>query len=192
MGRCCDKSCRGTCHRNSLERIEANISKIITIFNFFIIMKSIEITHGRHSMYLSLDQIQGSLYWGYISVYFWSSSLTCTKISILLMLLRIKQTPTWKRGVFTFIAFLILNEISIILVALLQCKPIEANWNLSVSRSGCLSMDAVMLSNYVNSSESDQYCRSPALIYARFLYPHGYIMRPPTSYLYLQDQQAYA
>jgi hypothetical protein len=80
--------------------------------------------------------------------------MSSTKISVLLMLLRIKQTPTWKRGIAIFITFVVLNAIASTLVEVLQCRPVSANWDITLPRSDCLSVTEVLNANYIVSCAS--------------------------------------
>ncbi|QDS78057.1 hypothetical protein FKW77_003374 [Venturia effusa] len=72
-------------------------------------------TGGRHVQYITKAQLERAGQLGFISMVLWIWALTALKISVCLMLLRIKQTTRWKA---------------------VQCIPVEANWTMSLRMSG--------------------------------------------------------
>jgi len=117
-------------------------------------MKLQAVSKGKHTFYLSPHELEQSLYYTFSTLPLWVWSVSFTKISVLLMLLRIKQTPVWKRGITIFIGFVVLNGIAITLVQLLQCRPIQANWDISYPRSACMLQTSILNSTYVITCES--------------------------------------
>jgi hypothetical protein len=127
--------------------------KILITVNFGIIISTSAVTQGKHTFYLTLHELQSSLYFSFFTFPLWLWSISCTKISVLLMLLRIK--PNWKRGITIFITFVLLNCVAVTLLQLLQCRPIKANWDISIPRSSCISADSLLKATYITS------CKSP-------------------------------
>jgi hypothetical protein len=135
--------------------------QLLTLCNYSLIIKTELVSGGKHTYYETPPQLKKTLYYSFFSLPIWVWSVSCTKISVLLMLLRIKQTPMWKRGIAVFITFVVLNGIAITLVQLLQCRPIKANWDISLPRSDCLAQDNVLTSTYIVSCTS-ALCYMPA------------------------------
>jgi hypothetical protein len=117
-------------------------------------LKTELVSGGKHTFYETPPQLRDNLYYSFFTLPLWVWSVSCTKISVLLMLLRIKQTPVWKRGIAIFITFVVLNGIAITLVQLLQCRPIRANWDITLPRSDCLPQNHVLNATYIISCKS--------------------------------------
>lgn len=93
-------------------------------------------TGGRHIRYITMSQLETAGQLGFIAMVLWVWALTALKVSVALMLLRIKQTPSWKKGVWCLIIFLIFVGIGSTLAQLLQCLPVSANWDVYLRMSG--------------------------------------------------------
>ena len=63
--------------------------------------------------------------------------MTCTKISILLQMLRFFFQPSHRRAIKAFIVFVILYGVSTIFVTLLSCKPFAFAWNRLIDGGTC-------------------------------------------------------
>src|SRR5690606_14749678 len=69
-------------------------------------------------------------WWFYIAQLFYNPVLALVKASILVFLLRLGSHQRWVRwAIYALNTFNGLQAVAIFLVALLQCLPIEANWN---------------------------------------------------------------
>jgi hypothetical protein len=122
-------------------------------------MTTSAVTGGRHTAYLSQPVLEKELFYSFLTLPLWVWSVSCTKISVLLMLLRIKQSTQWKRGIFAFIGFVLINAIAITIVQLVQCRPIKANWDVTIPRSACWNGQNILHATYAVSGESTRYQR---------------------------------
>jgi hypothetical protein len=57
-------------------------------------------------------------------------SNTYVKLSVALMLLKIKPEKAWRRGLTSLIAILTISVIGMAIAQLLMCRPIRASWNV--------------------------------------------------------------
>jgi hypothetical protein len=87
-------------------------------------------TGGRHTMYISHDKLVLAAKVGFLGVPMWVWSMTVLKISVALMLLRIKETRKWRIGIWSLIAALAALGFGSTMAMMLQCRPIQANWNV--------------------------------------------------------------
>jgi hypothetical protein len=71
----------------------------------------------------------------YISTIFWAVELLLLKYSILCLYLRIFPNVWLKRAVFAFMAFTALFTLPLIGLAVFQCIPIYAIWDLEAQRT---------------------------------------------------------
>lgn len=73
------------------------------------------------------------MWWFYLAQLFYNPILALVKASVLLFLLRLGgQKPGVRLVIHCLNAFNALQAIAIFLVAMLQCLPIEANWDFAV------------------------------------------------------------
>jgi hypothetical protein len=114
---------------------------------YVVLIVSLVIAHGGvHSMYMDIPTITKVMK---VDFSLWTLSLwsvTFTKISICLMLLRIKQTRIWTRFLWALIAAMVATAIAGCVVQLLQCTPISGNWNPFTHETACWSAKKVQIS----------------------------------------------
>lgn len=73
------------------------------------------------------------MYWFFFAQLFYNPILAFVKASVLCFLLRLGgQKPGVKYAIYALNTFNGLQAVAIFLVALLQCLPIEANWNMAL------------------------------------------------------------
>ncbi|KAF2193206.1 hypothetical protein K469DRAFT_653097 [Zopfia rhizophila CBS 207.26] len=93
---------------------------------------------GRHIWYVSKEDIKilrvlnvpGSLFW------LWSANLT--RMSISLMLLRLKETLAWRRALWTLVGVQGFCIISTTVVQFANCIPARAFWEVDVENAKCM------------------------------------------------------
>jgi hypothetical protein len=93
----------------------------------------IGITGGHHVLFLSVDTLQKALKIGFITFLFSLWANLFIKISVALMLLRIKSQSFWWR-IFLY-ALIIVSTIiasAFTIVWFLSCRPLEATWTLQL------------------------------------------------------------
>ena len=73
------------------------------------------------------------------------------KISVALMLLRIKQTKTWRIGMAALIGSLVVVGIVATILQILQCRPIQAYWDFTIE-AHCMSPKFIHASSYIYNS----------------------------------------
>ena len=69
-----------------------------------------------------------------------------TKVSILLFYLRIFQSRGFKRACHTLIGVVVLVGTTILLCQLLQCLPVQSNWNKNIRNAKCININALTYS----------------------------------------------
>jgi hypothetical protein len=108
---------------------------------------SLVIAHGgRHAIYLDIATMTKVMK---VDFALWLTSIwsvTFTKISICLMLLRIKRSPKWTKFLWWLMAVIVLVAIAGCVVQLLQCTPIAGNWDVYLHETACWSPYNVQLS----------------------------------------------
>ncbi|CAG7566427.1 unnamed protein product [Fusarium equiseti] len=73
----------------------------------------------------------------YITMFFYSQALFCTKMAFVLLYYRIVSLSWWRWIYIAAIVFLVLWDICIILILFLQCIPLSSMWNPAVE-SNCV------------------------------------------------------
>jgi hypothetical protein len=80
------------------------------------------------------------------------------KISIAIMLLRIKTTKMWRIGLYTLIGSLILVGAVSTIVDLVMCRPISAFWSLTDRETHCWAADKLTIMPVIT------YCKRNAAL----------------------------
>jgi hypothetical protein len=111
------------------------LAMVITIVNWACNVKIQIATGGHHIRQITMQGLATSSKLGFISMVLWIWALTMLKISVALMLLRIKQTPRWKIGIGALIAVLIIVGVASTIAQILQCLPVTANWDIMLKES---------------------------------------------------------
>ena len=95
---------------------------------------------GRHRYYLSADHYQHFQKLSFVEWVLTFFTLTVSKVSICLLLLRIVIDEKIVRPIQGLIAFLVASMIVIMLLWILQCSPVDAAWNATKKeRARCFS-----------------------------------------------------
>jgi hypothetical protein len=100
-----------------------------TVVNWAVNLDIQVITQGRNPT--SLVMAERLLKLGYVSRHLWLWSVTFIKVSVALMMLRIKQTRRWQIGISMLVATLLVMGFVQLIGLLIQCRPLNKNWNLT-------------------------------------------------------------
>jgi hypothetical protein len=113
-----------------LDDLAITFATVFTIANYSVNAAIFQVTKGQHTFYIPLPAIEqaAKLSFAVFSVWVWSVCLI--KISVCLMLLRIKQSRPWKVGLWAMIASLFSIAIISTICYMAMCNPIQANWEL--------------------------------------------------------------
>jgi hypothetical protein len=85
--------------------------------------------------------------------FFWISAVSCVKISVTLMLLRIRDDRPWRMGLYVLMAFIMAAAILNVILELIQCKPIKAFWDRTTPGAVCWSPAKVQASLYISAGK---------------------------------------
>ncbi|OCL14332.1 hypothetical protein AOQ84DRAFT_264172, partial [Glonium stellatum] len=121
-------------------------------WGFFIV--SIAHGVGRHNFYVDPTDQAIAQHWLFASQVPWAIAMMLTKISIACMLLRIKRSKAWLAFLYAMIAIQIASGIASIVFQLLQCIPLRALWDPSVSGARCTKAESAYASIYANAAIS--------------------------------------
>jgi hypothetical protein len=104
-----------------------------------------EITHAHHIQFIPLPVIEQGLKLGYVvfTLSIWVNLLI--KISVALMLLRIKSTFAWRIGLWTLIACCVAVGFAATFTQLYQCRPLRAFWDIELRGTGACWPDKTVL-----------------------------------------------
>ena len=97
---------------------------------------------GRHKYYLSHYDFKMFLKWDYLDWLQAILTLAISKISICLLLLRLSQFSKLKRGLYWLVAFIVATHLPLLVLLIVQCRPLEKAWNVIVD-GRCLSKDMI-------------------------------------------------
>lgn len=75
----------------------------------------------------------------------YSTCVSFAKLSILVFYLRLSPEKKFRKGVYFLIGLTISYTVTYIIVILLVCRPVEANWDLSITDAKCFSRMAPMM-----------------------------------------------
>ena len=87
---------------------------------------------GRHIQYLPADHYVEFLKYNFLDWVQVFIILALSKISISLFLLRISKFERWRNFLFGLIEFIIITHTPLTILFLLQCIPLNKNWDTSV------------------------------------------------------------
>jgi hypothetical protein len=119
--------------------------------NWAITIDGLIATGGRHIQYISMSALLKYAQMGFYALPLWVWAMTCIKVSVSLLFLRIEQARSWKIGIWTFIGVQLIVAITTTILQLLQCRPISDNWSLSDASNDCWSLDIIRVITYTVS-----------------------------------------
>jgi hypothetical protein len=116
---------------------------------------TVHYTGFRHITYITPENVSAALK---LAIPIWALqewALALVKISVALMLLRIKQVSRWRLGLICLIVIIVLASIAGTIMELFQCRPLKAYWDTNLAAHAvCWSPEAVQV-------VSDTYCCEP-------------------------------
>jgi hypothetical protein len=127
--------------------------QILAVANFFLASFACNYGLGRRTAFVSPSNRSSALRLIFTLqvVFYWS--ITFVKLSVALLLLRLKPTRRWKIFLYSAITLLFLNVIAQTLFQFLQCRPFSVYWDPSVaSQVQCIPKTAINTNIIVNST----------------------------------------
>jgi hypothetical protein len=148
----------GTVRLLSLQHLQpTNIcNQLLAITNF--VIQCIACTHGfgRRTRYTSASERRATLELIFIHQVLWYWSITLVKLSVALLLLRLKSSRRWNLFLYGIITLLILTVITQTLFQFLQCRPFNVYWDPSVALEPdgvkCIGREAIDANIIANST----------------------------------------
>jgi hypothetical protein len=113
--------------------------QIATLGVYFASLYGIASTGGHHIIYIPESKLIRALRLTWIVSLFINLPNVLVKVSIAIMLLRIKTTKTWRIGLYILVASLALVGVLSTIVNLTFCRPISAFWSLTERTTHCWS-----------------------------------------------------
>jgi hypothetical protein len=114
--------------------------------NYIILSAAVIHGLGRHARFVRLSRRKTALELLFISQVVWYWSITLVKLSVAILLLRLKRTRTWRVLMYSIMALLLLVAIVQTCFQFLQCRPFSIFWDPGVlrrTRLRCLSRKAI-------------------------------------------------
>lgn len=110
--------------------------------------------YGRHYSTLSDHEKFLTGKWGFMSGILYNLTIFFVKFSIVLFLLRIGKLNRWIRLIIYLDLALVFGSLATaVIVQLVQCRPINHNWNPAVGGQ-CLPKRTLTLVSYISSGRS--------------------------------------
>jgi hypothetical protein len=111
-------------------------SQVLAIAKYIIVCLACSYGYGRRSSFVSPLNRLAAMRLIFICQVLWYWSIALVKISVALLLLRIKPTRAWRIFLFSTIALLILTAVTSTFFQFLQCRPFSVYWDPSVFLRG--------------------------------------------------------
>ncbi|TGO66335.1 hypothetical protein BOTNAR_0063g00170 [Botryotinia narcissicola] len=126
---------------------------IFSAVKFGISIAAIHYGEGRHIYYIPVAEAERTLYFVYISEFISLLAICFVKVSVALFLLRIGNLRRWlKLSLLANSALLVGSTFAFLIVLLVQCRPIIANWNLlAKAHAKCISPDTLIDVSYLTT-----------------------------------------
>jgi rhodopsin domain-containing protein len=159
---------------------------ILLMIAFYISNMMIEAILGRP---LTIKLIEKTLLLVFLDRLLWIWSVTMIKLSVTIVILRIRQERHWQRGLYFLIAVLLLAAIGNSISILLACRPIKANWNIELllTPGTCQSEHTTVILIWATSSKFLTPTSFHPLTFRSVLRPYRCYLRPPTAFLHHQN-----
>lgn len=116
----------------------------------------VAVAYGKagHIYYLSPSDVSMNARLNLILIPFYLWSVTAIKFSLACLMFRINGTDKlWRYVLYLLIAFLAAFTLALTLLNFLQCRPLRAVWDFSISRDQCISTTRYRNMMYAGSSE---------------------------------------
>ncbi|KAK0639658.1 hypothetical protein B0T16DRAFT_463308 [Cercophora newfieldiana] len=135
-----------------LDDAAAVLAMIATTTQIALFFAAIPYGVGRHNIYIPHDdQVRASRLL-FISQLPWSWGVALGKISIALLLLRLKSGRGWKFFLYAMVAVQLASATAANIAQLVRCRPISAAWDFNTETSRCQSPRMIHISAYTNAS----------------------------------------
>lgn len=93
-------------------------------------VQAVQVAHGngRHQVFLSSEDVEISNMMGWIAQLLLFSGVCTLKISIILLLLRIKDDRNLKIFLYAMMAGLVVTNFGVVIILLAECDPLDSYW----------------------------------------------------------------
>lgn len=126
--------------------------QILALVEWALLVVAVHYGAGRHNFYVPTRDHVPAQHFLVASELPWAASIMFIKISIAIMLLRMKHTPLWRVFLWLMIVVQILSCLASLIFQLVQCRPLAALWDpAGHPHAVCTDPDAAFVSLYVNS-----------------------------------------
>ncbi|KAF4445764.1 hypothetical protein F53441_10513 [Fusarium austroafricanum] len=104
------------------------IVTLLGIARFGVQVGQVNIGNGRHRWYISEENYMRNNMLGWVAQILLFASICLLKVSILLLLLRIKDSQRVKYSAWAIMAGLVVTNFGCIIILLSECRPVSAYW----------------------------------------------------------------
>ncbi|KAL1963026.1 hypothetical protein VTN77DRAFT_8774 [Rasamsonia byssochlamydoides] len=111
--------------------------------------------YGRPESYLTKQEMDTAFMWFFIAQVFYKMTLGFTKLSIVLLYLRIFVIRTFQRVGYVFLVMITIWTIGTIMATIFQCVPVRASWDVSIKNARCINKDAFWYAFAVTDTVTD-------------------------------------
>ncbi|KAK0653039.1 hypothetical protein B0T16DRAFT_427288 [Cercophora newfieldiana] len=102
---------------------------------------------------INYDTLTHAVKHQFLGIFFWCVAMICIKTSIALTLLRIPlEHPAWRPFLFVTIAVQTIWFIGDTIYMFVKCRPLSANWDLSISAGQCADVQTDVLVSSIGSA----------------------------------------
>ncbi|KAH7014074.1 hypothetical protein B0J12DRAFT_635951 [Macrophomina phaseolina] len=128
------------------------LAEAMSITSYAILVVACNHGLGRHNFYVSLEDTKDIMKLSFGNSFLWIWTTNLVRISISLMLLRIRQdSKGWKRALWTMIVFQLLCMFGATTVQFAACRPSRAMWDV-VPNAKCMPDIAFIVYGYTYST----------------------------------------
>jgi hypothetical protein len=120
---------------------------------------------GRHIVYLELSDIINALKALFVGEFVCLLGLCLTKVSVILFLLNLAGVKRWLRWTLYSNMFVVcVSTLVFIVIVWTQCRPVQANWDPTVSNAHCISITYLINASYAVTGQysrvhlTERYC----------------------------------
>lgn len=127
-------------------------TQVATTIQVALFVSAIPHGAGRHNYYVSQDdQVKASRLL-FLSQLPWGWGVALGKISISLLLLRLKTSPGWRVFLHAMIAVQVASALCLNTIQLARCRPISAAWRFDTEATQCLRVRVMHIAMYTNGA----------------------------------------
>lgn len=120
--------------------------QLLAVVNYIILAAAVIHGLGRHARFVRFSRRKSALELLFISQVVWYWSITLVKLSVAILLLRLKRSRNWRFLMYGIMTLLLLVAIMATCFQFLQCRPFSIFWDPGVLRRGrlqCFSRKAI-------------------------------------------------